>query len=66
MESIGASERVMEYLDREIAPQLCKGRILPDFQGKVGICCHAPPHLAHRSHLYNPDTHENLISQCQD
>ena len=25
MESIGASERVMEYLDREYAPQLCSG-----------------------------------------
>ena len=36
MESIGASERVMEYLDRETAPQLSKGRILPDFTGKVG------------------------------
>ena len=35
MESIGASERVMEYLDREYAPQLCSGRILPNFQGKV-------------------------------
>ena len=35
MESIGASERVMEYLDREYAPQLCSGRVLPNFQGKV-------------------------------
>lgn len=48
MESIGASERVMEYLDREYAPQLCSGRILQNFQGKVSksslICtchCHA-------------------------
>ena len=35
MESIGASERVMEYLDREYAPQLCSGRVLPEFQGRV-------------------------------
>ncbi len=39
MESIGASERVMEYLDRETAPQLSKGRILPNFRGKVSSCC---------------------------
>ena len=39
MESIGASERVMEYLDRDIAPQLSKGRTLPDFCGKVGDFC---------------------------
>ena len=35
MESIGASERVMEYLDRDYAPQLSSGRILQNFQGRV-------------------------------
>lgn len=35
MESIGASERVMEFLDKPPAPQLAAGRILPDFTGKV-------------------------------
>lgn len=47
MESIGASERVMEYLDREHAPQLCSGRILPSFQGKVSsafVSCAYPCH----------------------
>lgn len=40
MESIGASERVMEYLDREHAPQLSKGRILQNFTGKVSCQCY--------------------------
>lgn len=35
MESIGASERVMEFLDKPCAPQLAAGRILPDFSGTV-------------------------------
>jgi len=35
MESIGASERVMEFLDKPCAPQLAPGRVLPDFSGTV-------------------------------
>lgn len=35
MESIGASERVMDYLDRGAAPQLSPGRTLPGFSGRV-------------------------------
>ena len=35
MESIGASERVMGYLDRPPAPQLSGGRVLPYFTGRV-------------------------------
>ena len=52
MESIGASERVMEYLDRDIAPQLSKGRTLPDFRGKVADCCpdHCSPAQPPRLH----------------
>ena len=46
MESIGASERVMEYLDRDIAPQLSQGRILPHFRGKVGHSCRIPPYTS--------------------
>ena len=42
MESIGASERVMEYLDRDIAPQLCTGCTLPNFRGKVRKCSRVP------------------------
>lgn len=51
MESIGASERVMDYLDRGAAPQLSPGRTLPGFSGRVrppsfrifsvDICMHA-------------------------
>ena len=43
MESIGASERVMDYLDRGAAPQLCSGRILPDFSGRVSAHFHSEP-----------------------
>lgn len=35
MESIGASERVMDYLDRGVAPQLSSGRTVPNFSGRV-------------------------------
>ena len=35
MESIGASERVMEHLDRPPAQQLASGRVLPSFSGRV-------------------------------
>lgn len=49
MESIGASERVMEYLDRKHAPQLSKGRILPDFQGKVGPTSESGPACTFKS-----------------
>ena len=35
MESIGASERVMEFLDKPCAPQLAVGRVLPNFSGTV-------------------------------
>ena len=35
MESIGASERVMEFLDKPCAPQLAAGRVLPNFSGTV-------------------------------
>ena len=35
MESIGASERVMEFLDKPCAPQLAAGRLLPGFTGTV-------------------------------
>ena len=38
MESIGASERVMEFLDKPAAPQLAAGRILPNFSGTVSLC----------------------------
>jgi ABC-type multidrug transport system fused ATPase/permease subunit len=37
MESIGASERVMEYLDRPPAQQLSSGRTLPEFTGRVSL-----------------------------
>ncbi|CAL8468057.1 g7596 [Coccomyxa elongata] len=37
MESIGASERVMDYLDRGAAPQLSPGRTLPGFSGRVEV-----------------------------
>ncbi len=39
MESIGASERVMDYLDRGAAPQLSSGRTLPSFSGRVSLTC---------------------------
>lgn len=35
MESLGASERVISYLDRPPAPQIAPGRILPHWSGKV-------------------------------
>ena len=35
MESIGASERVMEFLDKPSAPQLATGRKLTNFSGTV-------------------------------
>lgn len=35
MESIGASERVMEFLDKPSAPQLASGSTLPDFSGQA-------------------------------
>ena len=35
MESIGASERVMEFLDKPPAAQLAPGRVLPHFSGSV-------------------------------
>ena len=34
-ESVGASERVMEYLDRPPAAQLGTGRMLPSFSGRA-------------------------------
>ncbi len=34
-ESVGASERVMEYLERPPAPQLAPGATLPSFSGRV-------------------------------
>lgn len=34
-ESVGASERVMEYLDRQPAAQLNSGATLPSFSGRV-------------------------------
>ena len=37
MESIGASERVMEFLDKPCAPQLAAGRVLPNFSGTVRV-----------------------------
>ena len=37
MESIGASERVMEFLDKPCAPQLAAGRVLPNFSGAVSF-----------------------------
>ena len=39
MESIGASGRVMGYLDRPPAPQLSGGRVLPYFTGRVRTIC---------------------------
>ena len=43
MEAIGASERVMYYLDRPPAPQIAAGRKLPSWSGKVHpfhhLCC---------------------------
>lgn len=51
MEAIGASERVIDYLDAPPAPQLAPGRVLPAFTGKVGPggSSHASPmhHMAH-------------------
>lgn len=41
MEAIGASERVMYYLDRPPAPQIGAGRKLPSWSGKV----HPDSHL---------------------
>ena len=35
MESIGASERVMEFLDTPAAPQIAAGKVLHNFSGKV-------------------------------
>ena len=35
MEAIGASERVMYYLDKPSAPQIAAGRKLPSWSGKV-------------------------------
>lgn len=35
MEAIGASERVMYYLDKPPAPQIAAGRKLPSWSGKV-------------------------------
>ena len=35
MEAIGASERVMYYLDKPSAPQIASGRKLPSWSGKV-------------------------------
>lgn len=39
MEAVGASERVMYYLDKPAAPQIAAGRKLPSWSGKV------PSHL---------------------
>ena len=50
MESIGASERVMEYLDRPPAPQLSGGRVLPYFTGRVRDL---PPHLDVKTKIKN-------------
>ena len=35
MEALGASERVISYLDRPPAPQISPGRTLPHWDGKV-------------------------------
>lgn len=37
MEAIGASERVMYYLDKPPAPQIAAGRIVPSWSGKVNV-----------------------------
>ncbi|KAA6417134.1 MAG: ABC transporter B family member chloroplastic-like [Trebouxia sp. A1-2] len=37
MEAIGASERVMYYLDKPPAPQIAAGRIVPSWSGKVDL-----------------------------
>lgn len=37
MESIGASERVMEFLDTPAAPQIAAGRVLPNFSGQASL-----------------------------
>ena len=51
MEAIGASERVMYYLDKPSAPQIAAGRKLPSWSGKVpcnleiysaSMCCQDP------------------------
>ena len=42
MEALGASERVISYLDRPPAPQIAAGRVLPDWTGKVRTLRHPP------------------------
>jgi len=39
MEAIGASERVMYYLDKPPAPQIAAGPTLPSWSGKVIVHC---------------------------
>lgn len=38
MEAIGASERVMYYLDKPPAAQIAAGRKLPSWSGRVSFC----------------------------
>ena len=38
MEAIGASERVMYYLDKPPAAQIAPGQKLPSWSGKVSFC----------------------------
>ena len=35
MEAVGASERIIDYLDAPSAPQLAPGRVVPNFTGRV-------------------------------
>lgn len=60
MEAIGASERVMFYLDKPSAPQIAAGQTLPSWSGKVQLnnmqgiqpvhlCAHTPHPSAHMS-----------------
>ena len=35
MEALGASERVIGYLDLSPAPQIASGAVLPDWSGRV-------------------------------
>lgn len=60
MESIGASERVMEYLDRQAAPQLSSGRTLPNFTGKV--CCSPSTISKHHSVVESASAYHILIA----
>ena len=59
MESIGASERVMEFLDKPPAAQLAPGRVLPQFSGSV-----RPPPLLHQITAIDWDSTTAAVSQA--